>query len=375
MTQKQNIHEISEQISKPDGRHDKKLKFSRGSDFQIELRRRIGELFQNKELRERDCPQMYTKTLILLISFVSLYGSLVFIVQQWWQAVPLSILLGLVIAAIGFNIQHDGGHQAYSRSPWVNRLMAMTLDLIGGSSYNWRWKHIMLHHTYTNITSHDTDLDIGIFGRLTPHQKWLPFHRWQHYYLWFLYGLIGIRWQLYDDFHDVITGRIGEQPYPRPTGWELIIFLSGKTLLFILILGIPLQFHSLWHVLAVYGLTMFVMGLVLSVVFQLAHAVEEAKILAPPQDAEQIDSAWAVHQVETTVNFARHNRFLSWWIGGLNFQVEHHLFPKICHVNYPAMSKLVEETCQEFGLNYRQHPSLWAGIASHFRWLRQMGMG
>jgi linoleoyl-CoA desaturase len=374
MIQRQDIHEICTEISKPDVRPNKKLKFSQGSDFQIELRRRMGELFQNTGLRERDCSQMYIKTLILLVSFASLYGLLVFIAQTWWQSVPLAILLGLVIAAIGFNIQHDGGHQAYSNAAWVNRLMAMTLDLIGGSSYNWRWKHIMLHHTYTNITSHDTDLDIGIFGRLTPDQPWLPFHRWQHFYLWFLYGLIGIRWQLYDDFHDVITGQISNHPYPRPKGWELVIFLSGKTLLLILALGIPLQFHPLWRVLAFYGLTMFVMGLVLSVVFQLAHAVEEAKFLTPPQDTEQIDSVWAIHQVETTVNFARHNPVVTWWVGGLNFQVEHHLFPKICHVNYPAMSKLVEDTCQEFGQSYMQHKSLWAGIASHFRWLRQMSL-
>jgi linoleoyl-CoA desaturase len=375
MISNRNIYEVSGQISKPEVRNNQKLKFGKSRDFQTELRRRVDELFQTTGQRQRDCPQMYAKTLILLVSFASLYGLLVFVVQQWWQALPVALLLGLVMAAIGFNIQHDGAHQSYSRSAWVNRLMTMTLDLVGGSSYNWYWKHNVLHHTYTNITSHDTDLDIGIFGRLTPHQQWFPFHRWQHYYLWFLYGLIGIRWQLYDDFHDVITGRMGNSLYPRPTGWELIIFVAGKMLLFILALAIPLQFHPLWHILAFYGLTMFAMGLVLSVVFQLAHVVEEAAFIAPPQDSGQIDNAWAIHQVETTVNFARYNPIVSWLLGGLNFQVEHHLFPKICHVHYPAMSKVVEETCQEFGLTYRQHQSIWAGIVSHFRWLRRMGMG
>lgn len=369
--QKQDIHAIPVQAIglKP----GQKLKFDKSNDFQTELRQRVDEFFQSTGRRKRDCPQMYLKTLILLSSLAALYGLLVFAAQTWWQSVPLAVLLGLVMAEIGFNVQHDGGHQAYSDSAWVNKLMSMTLDLIGGSSYNWRWKHGVFHHTYVNITNHDTDLDIGVFGRLTPHQRWFSFHQWQHYYLWPLYGLVAIRWQFYDDFHDVIVGRIGEHRYPRPTGWEWVIFLGGKAVFFTFAFIIPLQFHSLWTVLALYGVTMVVLGVFLSVVFQLAHTVEEAKFLLPPSETGRIESAWAIHQVETTVNFARHNPIVTWLLGGLNFQVEHHLFPKICHVNYPALSKLVEETCQEFGVNYVQHPSVGAGIASHFRWLRQMG--
>ncbi|HHP7243823.1 MAG TPA: fatty acid desaturase family protein, partial [Elainellaceae cyanobacterium] len=320
------------------------------------------------------CPQMYVKTLILLVSLAVTYTLLIFVAQTWWQSIPLSILLGLSMAEIGFNIQHDGGHQAYSNSAWINKLMSMTLDLIGGSSYNWHWKHIVFHHTYVNITRHDTDLDIGIFGRLTPHQKHFPFHRWQHYYLWILYGLIAIRWHFYDDFHNVLLGRISERQYPRPTGWDLVVFTGGKAIFFTLAFGIPLQFHPLWVVLSFYCLIMFVLGLFLSVVFQLAHTVEEAAFLVPQPDTRQIDNAWAIHQVETTVNFSKHNWVMTWLLGGLNFQVEHHLFPKICHVNYPFMSEVVMETCQEFGVNYVQHQSFWAGITSHFRWLRRMGM-
>jgi linoleoyl-CoA desaturase len=317
---------------------------------------------------------MYGKTAILLLSFAALYGLLVFFAQTVWQAVPLAILLGLVSAGIGFNIQHDGGHQAYSNFPWVNKLMAMSLDLIGGSSYNWHWKHGMFHHIYANITGHDVDLDIGIFGRLTPYQRRLPFHQWQHYYLWPLYGLIAIRWHFYDDFQAVWSGRISEQPYPRPKGWDLIRLLMGKTVFLILAFAIPMLYHPVWVVLAFYGLTALVLGLVLSVVFQLAHAVEAAEFPMPREGTGRIDNAWAIHQVETTVNFARHNAALSWFLGGLNFQVEHHLFPQICHVNYPAIAHVVEQTCREFGIEYRDHTSFGAGIKSHFRWLRKMGM-
>lgn len=371
---KPGLHKNSNQLANPTLERNTKLKFGKSNAFQVELRRRVDEFFQNTGRRQRDCPQMYVKTLILLVSLVCLYLLLVFVAQTWWQALPLAILLGLVMAAIGFNIQHDGSHQAYSNLAWINKLMAITLDLMGGSSYNWHWKHIVFHHTYVNITGYDTDLDIDTFGRLTPHQQWFSLHRWQHIYLWLLYGLMPIRWHLYDDFHAVLTGQIGEHQYPRPKGWELVIFLAGKAVFLLLAFAIPLQFHSFWLVLGVYVVTVFVLGIVLSVVFQLAHAVEEADFLVPCQDTGRIDNAWTIHQVETTVNFARHNPVITWLLGGLNLQVEHHLFPKICHVNYPAMSQIVEETCREFGVSYLQHPSIGAGIASHFRWLQRMGM-
>jgi len=287
---------------------------------------------------------------------------------------PLAILLGLTTAGIGFNIQHDGGHHAYSAYTWVNKLMSMTLDLIGGSSYLWHWKHVVFHHTYVNITGHDTDIDLGILGRLTPHQQRFKFHRWQHWYLWPLYGIMAIKWQLLDDFHDVLRGRIGKHRIPRPRGWDLVIFLAGKALFFALAFGIPLLLHPVWVVLLYYVVAALVLGMVLSVVFQLAHCVEEAEFPLPRPDSGRIDNAWAIHQAETTVDFARRSRVAAWLLGGLNFQIEHHLFPRVCHVNYPAISKVVEATCREFGVRYTEHKSFRAGLASHFRWLRQMGM-
>lgn len=351
----------------------KKLKFRKNKDFQVELHRRIDEFFQSPERNKRDCWEIYSKTSVLLFSFATLYVLLVFYAQSWWQALPLAILLGLVAAGIGFNIQHDGGHQAYSNRPWVNKLMAMTMALIGGSSYNWHWQHAVFHHNYVNITEHDTDLDIGIVGRLTPYQDWKPWHRWQHYYLWLLYGLMGVKWQLYDDFRHVLTGKMGNQAYPRPKGWSLLNFIGGKILFLGLFFGIPLLFHPLWVILCFYGVGISVLGIVLSIVFQLAHAVEEAEFPLPQPETGEMDSDWVIHQIETTVNFSRHNPVLTWFLGGLNFQIEHHLFPRICHVNYPAMSPLVEETCREFGVVYRQHRSFGAGMVSHFRWLRKMG--
>ncbi len=348
-------------------------KFANGNAFQLELRRRVEEYFRTTGRRPRDCRQMYVKTAILLAAFAVWYTLLVFVDQTWWQGLLLAVLLGLSAAGIGFNIQHDGGHQAYSNLPWVNKLMAMTLELIGGSSHLWRWKHVVLHHTYVNITGHDTDIDLGLLARLTPHQRRLPYHRWQHLYLWPLYGLLAIKWQLLDDFRKLISGRISNQPFPGPKGRELAIFIAGKAIFFTMAFGIPLLFHSIGVVLFYYGVAGLVAGMALSVVFQVAHCVEEAEFPLPREETGRVEQAWAIHQAETTVDFARRSRVVAWLTGGLNFQIEHHLFPEVCHVNYPAISKLVEETCREFGIKYSEHRSFRAGLASHFRWLRRMG--
>ena len=349
------------------------LKFGAHSGFQLELRRRVDSYFETTGVGERDCRRMYLKTACILSWTAASYLSLVFLANTWWLAVPLAISLGLSMAAVGFNIQHDGSHHSYSVNRWVNRLMAMTLDLLGGSSYVWARKHNLVHHSYSNITGHDDDINIGFFGRLSPHQKQLKIHRVQHFYLWALYGLLPIKWQLYDDFRDVILGRIGEYRFPRPKGWDLFVFVAGKLTFFSLAFVIPLQLHAASNVLLLYLLASFAQGVLLSVVFQMAHCVEEAAFPMPSQESGRMETCWAVHQVESTVDFARDNRLLSWIIGGLNFQIEHHLFPRVCHIHYPAISELVEQTCKEYGVKYVAHGTFRAGLRSHFRWLRQMG--
>jgi linoleoyl-CoA desaturase len=351
-----------------------RLKFADSGEFQHELRRRVDSYFRRTGRTTRDCPRMYVKAAIILGWFIASYVLLVVFVATWWQALPLAISLGLSIAAVGFNIQHDGGHGAFSCRRWVNKLMALTMDLTGASSYLWARKHNAIHHSYANITGHDDDINIGLLGRLSPHQRRLAVHRWQQYYLWVLYGLLPLKWLFFDDFWNVIVGRIGEHRIARPRRWDLLTFIVGKAVAFSLTFGVPLLLHPLWVVMLFYGVTSIVLGVTLSVVFQMAHCVEEASFPMPRADTGRIESAWAVHQVQTTVNFARGNWILTWLIGGLNFQIEHHLFPQICHVHYPALAQVVEQTCNEFGIKYVAQRSFVAGVASHFRWLRRMGM-
>jgi len=349
------------------------VKFARETGFFREVRRRVDDYFRSTGRWQRDCPRMYLKTAIVLSCCVVFYLLLVFAASAWWQALGLALALGLSMGGVAFNVQHDGRHHAYSNREWINRLMSLTLDLMGASSSIWHWKHNVFHHTYVNITGHDDDIDLGVFGRLTPHQKRLPVHRWQHFYLWALYGFMTIKWQLYDDFHDLVTGRIGSIRFPRPRGWALAGLLGGKLAFFSLAFVLPMMFHPVWVVVLMYAIASFVLGVVMAVVFQLAHCVEQAAFPLPQDDTHRMDHSWALHQIESTVDFARKSRVTSWLLGGLNFQIEHHLFPRICHVNYPGISKVVEQTCREFGVRYHEHPSIWAGLASHFRWLRRMG--
>jgi linoleoyl-CoA desaturase len=350
-----------------------RLKFAADAGFQRELRRRVTAHIREHGIRERDCPAMYLKTALVLGAFALCYALLVFVAQAWWQALPLALILGFVVAQIGFNIQHDGGHRAFSDKAWVNKLMAMTLDMVGGSSYVWRWKHAVFHHMYANVHEHDSDIELGIFGRLCPEQPHHGIYRWQQWYLWPLYGVMVMKWHFYDDYRDVITGRMAANSFPRPKGSELAIFIGGKLVFLALAFGIPLLLHPFWTVALFYAVTVAVTGVVLSTVFQLAHTVEEARFAAPEPGASHMADAWAVHQVAATVDFAQDDRMVSWLVGGLNFQIEHHLFPCMSHVNYPAIAGVVEQTCREFGVPYNVNRSFGTAVASHFRWLKRMG--
>ncbi|WP_426270918.1 fatty acid desaturase family protein [Dyella kyungheensis] len=349
-----------------------RLKFNGDNVFQRELRRRVEAYFKHSGLKQRDSARLYLKTAIILATFVASYVLLVFFATAWWQGLLLSIVLAVATAQIGFNIQHDAGHQAFSERRWLNKCMAMTLDLVGGSSYVWHWKHAHFHHTHTNIDGYDSDINLGALARFAPQQKHYWHHRWQHIYLWALYGLTVVSWHLHDDFRDVITGSIGKRRFPRPRGKDLAVFVVGKLVFLTLALGLPLLFHSIGTVLLFYAVIAVLTGLQLALVFQLAHAVEETEFPTPSEPG-RMNTPWAIHQLETTANFSRDSRMITWLVGGLNFQVEHHLFPRISHIHYPAISPIVEAACREYGVPYHANASFGAGLASHYRWLRQMG--
>lgn len=350
-----------------------KLKFARDTTgFQAEVRRRVLAHFERSGLAQGADARMVVKSVVLLLWFAASYVGLVFAAQTTGQAALLSISLALAMAGISFSVQHDGNHGAYSKRAPINRLMGLTLDLLGASSYIWQWKHNIAHHTYTGLNGADFDIDVP-FGRLTEAQPHRPMHRFQHLYLWPIYGLFVANWQLYQDFRQLAEARIANSRFPRPRGWRMVEFWAGKVIFFGWAFGLPLALHPWWVVLLGYALTSVVLSFVLVLIFQLAHSVEEAALPPLAADTQQVPRPWAVHQVNATVDFARNNRLLCWYVGGLNFQIEHHLFPRICHVHYPQIAPIVQQTCAEFGVRYVAHESVLGALASHARWLRQLG--
>ena len=346
------------------------IKFGADDAFYRDLRARIDRYFRFTGRRPRDNFRMYAKTATILAWLVASYVFLVFFASTWWLVLPTAVSLAMAVAAVGFNIQHDAAHNAYSSHGWVNRWLSRSLDLLGASSFVWDYKHNTLHHTYANIEGHDDDIDVGPLGRLSPQQRRLGFHRLQHIYMWALYAFLPLKWHIYDDFSNVVRAKIGSYKIKRPHGKDLAVFIGGKLLFTILAFVVPMLLHKWWIVLLVYLLVTGIFGVVLSVVFQLAHVVGPE----PSQDTQRLPSHWAVHQVETTVDFAPRNPIVTWFVGGLNYQIEHHLFPRICHIHYPRIARIVKRACERHGIRYNVHPNVSSAIASHFLWLRQMGL-
>jgi linoleoyl-CoA desaturase len=348
------------------------VKFSRQSDFCRTLQKRVKGYFKETGLDERDQTAMYVKTFAIFAWFFGSYAALVFLPIPWWGRVIAAVSVGLASAGIGFSIMHDAGHRAYSKNNTLNQLFFMSLDMLGGSSYVWRFKHNTLHHSFANIDGHDDDIDMGALGRLSPEQQRLPFHRFQHFYIWPLYGLIVVKWVFWDDFYCWATGQVGGREMSRPKGMDAAVLVGGKLVFATLAFVIPALLYPIGWVIAFYLLMSLVQGVTLATVFQLAHCVEEADFPILPED-HQMEHDWATHQLMTTVDFARKNPLVTWYVGGLNYQVEHHLFPRISHIHYPALSEIVEETCAEFGVPYHAQPTLFGAIGSHFRHLRRLG--
>lgn len=241
------------------------------------------------------------------------------------------------------------------------------------SSYLWRIKHNIMHHTYANIANADDDINVGPLARLSPSQARHRFHRLQHYYLWGVYGLLLLNWHLIYDFKNLARSRIAKNRIARPRGWALAELVAGKGVFIAWAFVLPMFFHPWWMVLLTYIATVMLIGLLLGIVFQLAHCVEEATFPVPPQEG-RMQSSWAEHQLQTTVDFAPSNRLLSWYVGGLNFQIEHHLFPQICHIHYPQIATIVRAVCVERGLHYAVNDTFLGALASHGRWIRRMGL-
>lgn len=350
-----------------------KISFPNRTGFHQKLNQRVNQYFEQRNLAKTGDWRMFLKSGIILAWFAISYLCLVFLADSLITAGVSAFALALGFVLVGFNIMHDGAHDSYSSNKRVNRVMAWTLDLLGGSQMLWRQKHNILHHTYTNIEGVDDDLDTSGLLRLSPEQARRPWHRFQHLYAFVLYSLLTINGFVFSDFKKFFSGRIGAYRLQKPTSWQTFSFFTAKGLYFGYTVAIPLFFHPPLVVLPFFIFVHLISGLIFSLVFQLAHAVEGTSFPKPDPETGIMEAEWSIHEVETTANFATDNRFVTWFCGALNFQIEHHLFSRICHIHYPNLSRIVRETCEEFQIRYTCYPTVRSAIVMHYRFLKKLG--
>jgi linoleoyl-CoA desaturase len=335
------------------------------------LKHKVNAYFEEEHISRNGTVALYIKASFFLLTYFISYSVLMLASPPVWMALLLCLYMGLAAAAIGFNVMHDGAHGSFSDKTWVNVIAAYSINILGGDAVLWKNKHNIIHHTYTNLEGHDQDIAQLPVLRLNSMQKKYYLHRFQHWYCFVVYGFSSLLWVFVLDFVKYFQGKVGNF---KITGMEMkdhIIFWTTKLIYFSFYLVLPAMVWG-WGAALIGFLTFhFILGVVLSTVFQLAHVVEEAEFTATHLDSHRISDEWAIHQLKTTTNFCTSNDWMTWYVGGLNFQVVHHLFPKVSHVHYPALNKLIKETCEEQNVVYHEFPSFLSALCSHMNHLKE----
>jgi len=342
--------------------------------LQHDLKARVDAYFDYTGLPRTADAGQWAKAVFFIGGTVALLAVLASGALPAVVAIPVAVLLGVFMAAMGFNVGHDAIHGAFSQRPWVNAVLSRTFDLCGASSFTWSTAHNFVHHTYTNVPGTDHDLDPGPFMLFSARANPPAIYRLQHIYAFALYALTHIVWVFKKDFQQIAA------PDPRsgkraPLG-KIVDVVLGKIVHLGLFIGVPLAFsgYAPWQVVLGYAIALGAAGLTLAIVFQLAHVVE-GTAFPVADDSGRIADPWAVHQLRTTANFARGHWFWTFFTGGLNHQVEHHLMYKIAHCHYPALAPIVRDVAQKHGVPYLEYPSFLAALAAHVRTMKRFGHG
>lgn len=356
------------------------VKFNRKDqpEFFKVLNTRVKNYFQEKNISRHANLNMRLKTLFMLcLYFLPLVALITLPINSFWTMLSLWFIMGLGMSGIGLAIMHDANHGSYSSSKRVNSIVGFVINFVGGYHVNWKIQHNVLHHSFTNIHGHDEDLDKGVL-RLSPDREHNPAFKYQAYYASFFYSLMTIYWFLVKDFQQLI--KFNKQDLLEAQGitfWsgmaEVLLYKTGYA---VLVLVLPIMMIDLPWPQVLFGFLMmhFMTGLILAFIFQPAHIIEETDFFQPDEYGS-VENSWAIHQLKTTANFANDSRIFSWCIGGLNYQIEHHLFPNICHVHYRHISKIVKQTAEEYELPYHQHKTFYKALRSHFVTLNDLGTG
>lgn len=346
------------------------------SEFFSTLKNRVEEYFIERNLSKNANASMIVKSVFFISSMILFYTLIIINVFPLHLLLIFAILLGMSKAFIGFNVCHDAIHGAYSSNPKVNKALSLLFNFIGANAYVWSITHNIVHHTYTNIPGHDEDIEVapGLL-RLSPEEKSKKIQKYQHFYAFFLYSLASLSWVFRKDYVKFFQKNIGSydnKKHPKREYFNLFFF---KGLYYTVFIIIPLLVLDItwWQFIIGFVAMHMAEGLVLGLVFQLAHIVEGTDFPYPTEKGS-IEEAWAIHQMRTTANFARKSPLACFLCGGLNMQIEHHLFPKVCHIHYPALSEIVKTTAREFNVPYIEQPTFFTALKSHYVILRKMGL-
>lgn len=346
------------------------------TEFFNVLRSRVNQYFEENKIEKTGDYRMVIKTIALLSIYILPFILICLNIIPYWATFICWFAMGVGMAGVGMSVMHDANHGAYSRNSFINVNLGRTIYLLGGSKFTWKVQHNILHHTYTNIYGMDEDIHDKPILRLSPHGKLYGIHKFQHIYGWLLYGLASLGWTINKDFAQLI--RYNKNGLTKSSGGnpsiEMIKLIIAKILYFLVIILLPLfvTSYSLGAIVLGFVIMHFTAGIILTTIFQLAHVIEDMEHPLPTEDGE-IENNWAIHQLKTTANFAKKNRILSWFIGGLNYQVEHHLFHNICHIHYKKIAPIVKSTALEYGIPYHEKITFWQALASHVRMLKKIG--
>lgn len=355
----------------------KKISFVKeeGRDFTTVLRERVNLFFKENGVSPRANLSMYLKSLFYVLLFAANYALLLINPLGILGFFTLYLLFGLTFAIATMNITHDALHGAYASTSPGNRFIGLLMDFFGASSFYWRKEHTIDHHTFTNIAEHDADLGVPFVLRLCPKAPRYKFHRFQHLYAPFLYCLNLIKWMYYSDVKRIINAvNVKKRTSASPSLTEIFFLIGFKFIHMFVFIGVPILVlpYAWWMVVLAYLSCTAAASLTLTLIFQLAHIVENVDFPLPNDDGK-IENSFLKHQLATTSNFAINNRLVNFMFGGLNFQVEHHIFPHVCHTHLRKISPIVKATAQEYGLPYNESPSFISAVASHFRTLKNLG--
>ena len=350
------------------------------NDFAKALVKKFQQYFKEKNLTPYATPAMWVKAFTALSSWALVYSLIMSDVLSslpngwyYFSLIAAFTLLGFTNIFIAFAISHDAAHGAFSKKKWVNKIMGLTFNFVGGNIYLLTKIH-STHHLFANIHGIDPQMESHGLLRNTPYEKYLNKHKYQHIYVVFIYALAYLHWVVIKDFKWMFfENHIGNEKNIKHPASEYFVLVFFKILYFALNLTLPLVFLAapIWVIITGFIMIHVFPGMAFALIFQANHVFEGTNYPVPNNEG-QIANNYAIHTLETTLDFARKNKLATYLMGGINVHAVHHMFPQYCHVHNNALTEILIEACDEYGLKYNEVPTFTKAVRIHFSMLKRL---